>query len=177
MTGDMAARWSEVPASPSRIGRRELLVISASAAAALFLAQSEPLRRSIARSAALSPAQTVRSFPKSRWGWTVELAVLHRLDTDRAGALALLWAALELDLDPAPKWHLRPALRLYDLYAAASDPAGREALAGLVRMRSREPALLARASLWSDASRAPHPRLWRTVSPNRQPLGILLTQA
>lgn len=177
MTGDMAARWSEVPAQSPTLGRRDLLVIGAGAAAALFLAQSEPLRRSMARAAPLAPAQMVRSFPKSRWDWTVELAVLHRLDNDRTAALDLLWAALELDLDPTQKWRRKPALRLYDLYAAVADTTGRQALAALVRSRSTEPALLARASLWSDASRAPLPRLWRTVGPDRQPLGIYLAQA
>ena len=174
LAGDMAARWSEVPAST--IGRRDLLVVGAGAAAALLIAGSEPLRRAISASAA-SPADIVRSFPKSRWDWTVELAVLHRIDADRAGALALLWAALELDLDPAQTWRSKPALRLYDLYAAASDAAGRTALAALVRARSDHPALLARATLWSDALRPAHPRMWRTTGPDQQLLGIFLAQA
>jgi hypothetical protein len=178
MTGDMAAaRWSEVPASTSAIGRRDLLVIGAGAAAALFLAESETLRRLIGVTGPRSPTQIVRALPKSRWDWTVELAVLHRLDADRAGALALLWAALELDLGPRQKWRRRPALRLYDFYAAATDSAGRAALATLVRARSADPALLARATLWSDVTRTPHPRLWRTVGPDRQPLGIYLAAA
>jgi hypothetical protein len=119
----------------------------------------------------------VRAFPKARWDWTVELAVLHRLDTDRNGALALLWAALELDLDPTQKWRLKPALRLYDLFAAASETGGRLVLAALVRARSKEPALLARASLWSDPARSAQPRLWRTVGPDQAPLGIYLRPA
>jgi hypothetical protein len=107
----------------------------------------------------------------------VELAVLSRLDTDRAGALSLLWAALELDLDPTQKWRMKPALRLYDLYAAIADGSGRLALADLVRARSADPALLARATLWSDASREAHPRMWRTVGPDHRPLGIYLARA
>jgi hypothetical protein len=174
MVGDMAARWSKVPAST--IDRRDLLVIGAGAAAALLIGGSEPLRRAISASTA-SPADIVRSFPKSRWDWTVELAVLYRIDADRAGALALLWAALELDLDPAQAWRQKPALRLYDLYAAASDAAGRAALAALVRSHSKHQALLARATLWSDASRPAYPRTWRTVGPDQQPLGIYLAEA
>lgn len=174
MVGDMAARWSKVPAST--IDRRDLLVIGAGAAAALLIAGREPLRRAISATGT-SPAEMVRSFPKSRWDWTVELAVLHRIDADRPGALALLWAALELDLDPAQTWRQKPALRLYDLYAAATDAAGRTALATLVRDRSGHPALLARATLWSDASRPAYPRMWRTTGPDQQPLGIYLAQA
>jgi hypothetical protein len=173
----MAARWSEVPASGTRLGRRDLLVISAGAAAALFVAADPQLRRTLAQPAALDPADVVRALPKSRWDWTVELAVLGRLDADRPAALALLWAALELDLGPRRKWRRRPALRLYDLYAAAADADGRASLAALVRERSSEPALLARASLWSEPNRSAHPRLWRTVGPDRQPLGIYLTRA
>jgi hypothetical protein len=154
-----------------------LLVVSAGAAAALFLAADPHLRTVLVPATPLGPAEIVRSFAKPRWDWTVELAVLHRLDTDRAGALALLWAALELDLDPGQKWRLKPALRLYDLYAAASDAAGRTALAALVRSRSADPALLARATLWSDTLRAPHPRLWQTVGPDQRPLGIYLASA
>jgi hypothetical protein len=141
------------------------------------MAGSQPLRRTISLTARLSPAEMVRAFPKSHWDWTVELAVLHRLEADRAGALDILWAALELDLDPTQKWRSKPALRLYDLYAAASDIAGRTALAALVRDRSEHPALLARAELWSDISRAAHPRMWRTTAPDQQPLGIYLAQA
>ena len=174
MVGDMAARWSEVPAST--IDRRDLLVLGAGAAAALLIAGNEPLRKTIS-AAATSPAQLVESFPKSRWDWTVELAVLHRIETDRPGALALLWTALELDLDPSQTWRQKPALRLYDLYAAASDAAGRIALAALVRARSTHPALLARATLWSDISRPAHPRMWRTAGPDNRPLGIYLAQA
>ncbi len=80
-------------------------------------------------------------------------------------------------LDPAQKWRLKPALRLYDLYAAAADGNGRLGLAALVRARSTDPALLARATLWSDPSRAAHPRMWRTVGPDHRPLGIYLVGA
>jgi hypothetical protein len=172
MTG-IATQWSDIPDGRAQLGRRDLLVVTAGAAASLLIAGRDPLAR-LLRQTATTPAELVRSFPKSRWDWTVELAVLSRLDADRAGALALLWAALELDLDRGQKWRRKPALRLYDLYAAASDPAGRAALAALVRARTTLPALLARATLWSDASRPAHPRLWRTVGPNRQPLGIHL---
>jgi hypothetical protein len=168
--------WSGSPDSAATIGRRDLLVVSAAAAAALFFA-ADPKLRSTLGAAALSPVDLVRTFPKPHWDWTVELAVLARLDTDRAGALALLWAALEVDLDPTQKWRLKPALRLYDLYAAASDSSDRAALAMLVRARSTDPALLARATLWSDAARTAHPRMWRTVGPDRQSLGIYLAQA
>ena len=171
----VVSEWSALP-DGRPIGRRELLVVSAATAATLLIAGSEPLAR-LVTAPAMSPAEMVRAFPKPRWDWTVELAVLHRLDSDRSGALALLWAALELDLDPTQKWRLKPALRLYDLYAAASDAAGRMALATLVRTRSTEPALLARASLWSDPDRTPHPRVWRTVGPDLSPLGIYLAQA
>ena len=167
--------WSELPNGRS-IGRRELLVVSAATAATLLIAGSDPLTR-LVTSPVTSPADVVRAFPKPRWDWTVELAVLHRLDSDRNGALALLWAALELDLDPTQKWRLKPALRLYDLVAAASDTGRRLALAELVRARSTEPALLARASLWSDPARSVRPRLWRTVGPNQAPLGIYLGPA
>lgn len=168
------ADWSTLP-DGRPIGRRDLLVVSASAAAGLLIAGSGPLARLVTSTA--SPAELVRSFPKPRWDWTVELAVLHRLESDRDGALELLWAALELDLDPAQKWRLKPALRLYDLFAAASDRARRLALAELVRARSTEPALLARATLWSDPARSPQPRLWRTVGPEGRPLGIYLAPA
>lgn len=177
MVGDMTARWSEVPASEAAIGRRDLLVIGAGAAAALFLANDNVLRRAIALAAPMPAADFVRSIPKPRWDWTVELAVLNRIDTDRGAALALLWAALELDLDPSQQWRTKPALRLYDLYAAATDVVGRSALAAFVRERSSHPALLARATLWSDTSRAAHPRMWRTTGPDQRPLGIYLAQA
>ena len=167
--------WSALPDGRS-IGRRELLVVSAATAATLLIAGSDPLARLVGASAQ-SPAEIVRAFPKARWDWMVELAVLHRLDGDRSAALGLLWAAFELDLDPAQKWRMKPALRLYDLFAAVSEMSGRLALAELVRARSTEPALLARASLWSDPGRTPQPRLWRTVGPDRQPLGIYLAQA
>jgi hypothetical protein len=167
--------WSDGP--DAAIGRRDLLVVTAGAAAALFLAADPKLEAVFRIAAALSPADLVRTLPKPHWDWTVELAVLARLDTDRAAALALLRAALELDLDPAQKWRLKPALRLYDLYAAAADGNGRLALAALVRARSADPALLARATLWSDPSRAAHPRMWRTVGPDHRPLGIYLAGA
>ncbi len=176
MATGIVSEWSELPDGASKLGRRDLLVVSAAAAAGLLIAGRDPLTR-LLRQTAKTPAELVRALPKSRWDWTVELAVLSRLDADRAGALALLWAALELDLDPAQKWRLKPALRLYDLYAAASDVASRAALAELVRSRSSHPALLARTTLWSDASRVAHPRLWRTVGPDRQPLGIYLAEA
>ncbi|MEO7221996.1 MAG: hypothetical protein ABIY37_05935 [Devosia sp.] len=176
MAAQVAAHASVVPDAGSSIARRDLLLVSAGAAAAMFFAANQPVRRTIALSAALTPAERVRALPKLHWDWTVELAVLHRFDTDRSGALALLWAALELDLDPSQTWRTKPALRLYDLYAAASDVTGRAALADLVRAQSTHPALLARATLWSDPSRAAHPRLWRTVGPDRQPLGIYLAQ-
>jgi hypothetical protein len=169
------ADWSTLPDGRS-MGRRDLLVVSAAAAASLLIAGSGPLTRLVTPSSAV-PAEIVRGFPKARWDWTVELAVLYRIDSDRDGALALLWAALELDLDPAQKWRLKPALRLYDLFAAASERSQRLALAELVRARSTEPALLARASLWSDPARLPQPRLWRTFSPDGGPLGIYLAPA
>jgi hypothetical protein len=174
MTG-IATQWFDGLES-SAVSRRDVLVVSAAAAASLLLA-AEPLALALPAEAAASPAALVRAIPKPRWDWTVELAVLSRLDTDRPGALALLWAALEVDLDPAQKWRLKPALRLYDLYAAAADTAGRQALATLVRSRSADPALLARATLWSDASRPAYPRMWRTAGPDRRPLGIYLAQA
>lgn len=173
----IASEWSVLSDGRAGIGRRDLLVMSAAAAATLLAAADPNLRRTLSLARPLGPAEMVRSFPKLRWDWAVELAVLQRLDADRAGALALLWAALELDLDPAQTWRQKPALRLYDLYAAASDPAARAALAELVRTRSSHPALLARASLWSDPSRAAHPRLWRTAGPDRRPLGIYLAEA
>lgn len=166
--------WSDSP-DTAAVGRRDLLVVTAGAAAALFLAADPKLEAVF--SPALSPHDLVRSFAKPHWDWTVELAVLSRLDTDRPGAEALLWAALELDLDPTQKWRLKPALRLYDLYAAIADGSGRLALAGLVRARSSDPALLARATLWADASREAHPRMWRTVGPDHRPLGIYLARA
>lgn len=169
--------WSDGSDGAAKIGRRDLLVVTAAAAAALLAAGNQPLRRTLALSARLSPSEMVRSFPKAHWDWTVELAVLQRIDTDRTGALELLWAALELDLDPAQKWRTKPALRLYDLYAAASDTAGRTALAAFVRTRSNHPALLARADLWADTTRLAHPRMWRTTAPDQRPLGIYLAQA
>lgn len=173
----IASEWSELPDDATRIGRRDILVISAGAAAALFLAGDNTMRHAIALSAPMPSADFVRTLPKARWDWTVELAVLSRIDGDRSSALAMLWAALEFDLDPSQKWRTKPALRLYDLYAAATDAAGRASLAGLVRARSTHPALLARATLWSDTSRAAHPRMWRTTGPDQRPLGIYLAQA
>jgi hypothetical protein len=172
---DATAHWSGFPDGRS-VGRRELLVVTAATAVSLLIAGREPLALLLTAGAA-EPAEIVRALPKPHWDWTVELAVLHRLDADRTGALALLWAALELDLDPSRKWRLKPALRLYDLYAAATDAAGRRALAELVRAASSEPALLARAALWSDPDRTARPRMWRTVGPDHQPLGIYLAPA
>lgn len=172
---DATADWSGLPDGRS-LGRRELLVVTAATAASLLIAGREPLAR-LLTTGAVDPAAIVRAFPKPHWDWTVELAVLHRLDADRPSALALLWAALELDLDPTLAWRLKPALRLYDLYAAATVTAGRLALAELVRARSGEPALLARAARWSDPDRAARPRMWRTVGPDHQPLGIYLAPA
>jgi hypothetical protein len=156
-----------------------MLVVGASAAAALILAGSGPLQQTIAalRPSPVSPADIVRSFSKGRWDWTVELAVLHHVDADRAFALELLWAALELDLDPGVKWRRKRAVRLYDLYAAASDPAGRAALARLVATRSSDAMLLARATLWTDTSRSRRSRLWRTTGPDGALLGIRLAAA
>lgn len=167
--------WSGSP-DTAAIGRRDLMVVTAGAAAALFLA-ADPKLEAAFSSSTLSPADLVRSLPRPHWDWTVELAVLSRLDADRPGALSLLWAALELDLDPTHKWRLKPALRLYDLYAAIADGNARLALAELVRTRSSDPALLARATLWSDAAREAHPRMWRTVGPDHRPLGIYLARA
>ena len=174
---EIASHWSGLSDAAASVGRRDLLVLTATAAAALLVANDPRLHEALAPQTTMDPAEAVRAFPKFRWDWTVELAVLQRLDTDRTGALALLWAALELDLDPAATWRLKPALRLYDLYAAMSDFDNRSALAELVRQRTAHPALLARASLWSDRLRASGPRLWRTVGPDRQSLGIYLTQA
>ena len=169
MTAATAPYWSEV-SRDGRIGRRGLLILSAGAAAALLTAGNAPLLPGTP----ISPQDFVRSLGKARWGWTVELAVLQRFGNDRRAALDLLWAALELDLDPAQLWRRRPALRLYDLYAAAADANGRAALAKLVAARSSDPALLARAALWSDPARPPRSRLWRTMGPDRQPIGIAL---
>ncbi|MEQ1770465.1 MAG: hypothetical protein ABL879_11555 [Devosia sp.] len=169
----ITAEWSAVPADAVDT-RRRALIVSASAAAALLIAGSEPLRQVIAASAlAQTPADIVRRIPARRWGWTVELAVLQQLDRDRPRALALLWAALELDLLRAHR-RKQPALRLYDLYAAASDAAGRAELAALVTANSRHPALLARAALWSDPARSRRTRLWQTVTRDGQPQSIRL---
>ncbi len=146
--------WNALSAGEADPGRRRLLVVSASAAAALLLAANTPLLGLVGSAAvpATTPADFVRTLPKRRWDWAVEFAVLHQLDLDRAHALALLWAALELDLDPSIRWRRKRALRLYDLYAAASDASGRRALAMLVTANSADPALLARAARWSDPS-------------------------
>jgi hypothetical protein len=173
MTTTTLPDWSTVSRGDSRIGRRSLLVLSAGAAAALLVGSKAPP----IQPAALSPPEFVRALSKSRWGWQVELAVLQRLDTDRQAALDLLWAALELDLDPAQRWRRKHALRLYDLYAAAADDVGRLALVVLVRSRSADTALLARADRWSEPSRASAARLWRTTGPNHRPLGIRLGRA
>ena len=170
MTVTTAPWWSEV-SGEARIGRRALLVLSAAAAAAMFTVGKQPV------AATVSPQDFVRSLGKFRWSWNVELAVLQRLDTDRGAALDLLWAALERDLDPAQRWRQKPALRLYDLYAAAADVNGRAALARLVASRSSDAALLARASLWSDASRARRSNIWRTMGPDRRSIGIVLRDA
>ena len=173
MTATTLPDWSAVSGGDIRIGRRDLLVLSAGAAAALLLGGNALL----VPPTPPSPSDFVRALSKSRWGWQIELAVLQRLDTDRAAALALLWAAIELDLDPTQRWRRKPALRLYDLYAAASGESGRLALAALVRSRSADPALLARAGRWSQPARVPAPRLWRATGPARRPLGILLSPA
>ena len=175
MAEAVAAKWSGVPDAPADPGRRRMLVVSATAAAAMLVAGNDALRRSLAP--ALTPDEIVRSFSKARRDWTVELAVLHHLDIDRTYALALLWAALELDLDPAAGWRRKRALRLYDLYAAASDTAGRRALAELVRSRSGDPALLSRAARWFDATGPRRPRLWRTTDRTGRLLGIHLNRA
>ena len=175
MTATTLPDWSAVSGGDIRIGRRGLLVLSAGAAATLLIGGVGPLVEPAAPR--LSPSEFVRALSKTRWGWQIELAVLQRLDTDRATALDLLWAALELDLDPAQRWRRKHALRLYDLYAAASGESGRLALAALVRSRSADPTLLARADRWSQPARAPAPHLWRATGPDRRPLGILLGSA
>jgi hypothetical protein len=171
--------WSGLSAGEVDRGRRRMLVVGASAAAALILAGSLPLKQAIAtlRSGPLGPADIVRSFGKARWDWTVELAVLHHIETDRGFALDLLWAALELDLDPAAKWRRKRGLRLYDLYAAAATDADRARLVRLVTSRSADPALLARAVLWADATRPRRFRLWRTTGADGRMLGIRLAPA
>ena len=177
MSALVGADWSSLSDGEVDRGRR-LLIVSASAAAALLLANSPPLRQTLAAlTPAADPAGIVRSFGKARWDWTVELAVLHHVETDRAYALDLLWAALELDLDPKAKWRRKRARRLYDLYAAAAGAPGRAALARLVISQSADPALLARAALWADTSRSRPPRLWRAAGPNGRMLGIHLDAA
>jgi hypothetical protein len=178
MASIVGSYWSGLSPGEVDHGRRRMLVVGTSAAA-LILAGSLPLRQTITtlRSLAITPAELVRSFAKTRWDWTVELAVLHHLEIDRAFALGLLWAALELDLDPAVKWRRKRAQRLYDLYAAATGAPGRAALALLVTARSSDPALLSRAALWADPSRHRRPRLWRTTAPDGRTLGIRLAPA
>jgi hypothetical protein len=172
MTVTTAPYWSEV-SGEARIGRRGLLILSAGAAAALLTAgKSLPLA-----SPPLTPQQFVRALSKTRWGWNVELAVLHQYATDRRYALDLLWAALELDLDPAQRRQQRPAYRLYDLFAAASDASGRAALARLVEARSLDAALLARTQFWLDPARRRPLRVWHTIGPDRRPIGIVLNDA
>jgi hypothetical protein len=168
-----APYWSEV-SGEARIGRRGLLILSAGAAVAFLTAgKSLPLGRPTP-----TPQQFVRALSKNRWGWNVELAVLHQYAADRRYALDLLWAALEFDLDPAQRRQQRPAYRLYDLYAAASDASGRGALARLVvAAPSSDPALSARAQFWSDPSRRRGSRIWRTMGPDRRPVGIVLSDA
>jgi hypothetical protein len=175
MTTTTLPNWSAASGGDIRIGRRGLLVLSASAAAALMVGGSALLVQPMTR--VLSSSEFVRALSKTRWGWQVELAVLQRLDTDRKAALDLLWAALELDLDPTQRWRRKHALRLYDLYAAASDEGGRMALAALVRSRSNDTSLLSRARRWSQPIPERAARLWRTIGPDRQPLGILLGPA
>ena len=169
MTVTTAPYWSEV-SGEARIGRRDLLVLSAAAAAFLLTTGKQPI------AARTSPQDFVRSLSKTRWSWTVELAVLQRYGHDRQAALDLLWAALELHLDPAQRWRQKPSLRLYDLYAAAVDSDGRVALARLVTSRSSDPALLTRAALWSDPSRQRRSSIWHTTGPDG-PIGIDLRAA
>jgi hypothetical protein len=171
--------WSGLSPGEVDHGRRRMLVVGASAAAALILAGRLPLQQTLAalRPGLLTPAEIVRSFGRAKWDWTVELAVLHQIETDRPFALELLWAALELDLDPAVKWRRKRALRLYDLYAVATDAAGRAALARLVTARSGDVALLTRARLWVDNSRQRRARLWRAAGPDGRMLGIRLAPA
>jgi hypothetical protein len=166
MTAKTAPCWSE-ESGERRIGRRELFVLSAAAAATLLTAGSAPSLAAPAR-------DLVGAVGSARWGWTVELAVLQRLGKDRRAALELLWAALERDLTRPMR---KPSLRLYDLYAAATDSAGRAALARLVLARSSDPALLSRTLLWSDPVRQRRNSLWRTTGPDRQPIGIDLAQS
>jgi hypothetical protein len=173
MTVATAPYWSEV-SGEARIGRRGLLILSAGAAAAL-LTVGNPLSSTLVI-APVSPQEFVRTLGKARWSWAVELAVLQRLDNDRRGALDLLWAALEVDIDPSQRRHRRPALRLYDLYAAATNADGRAALARLAAASS-DPALISRASLWSDPTRSRRSPVWRTVGPDRRPIGIALSDA
>lgn len=174
MTVTTAPDWSEV-SGEARIGRRGLLVLSAGAAAALLAGSPSPLFPPAAPS--LTAQQFVRSLSKVRWGWSVELAVLQHYPTDRRYALDLLWAALELDLDPTQRRQHKPALRLYDLYAAAAGHSGQTALAHLVTSRSSDPKLLARAALWSASARTRRSNIWRTMGPDRRPIGIVLRAA
>lgn len=164
MTVTTAPYWSEV-SGEARIGRRDVLVLSAAAAAFLLATGKQPI------AATVSPHQFVRSLSKTRWSWTVELAVLQRYGDDRQAALDLLRAAIELDLDPTQRWLQKPSLRLYDLYAAAVDSNERAALARLVTSRSSDPVLLARAALWSDPSRQRRASIWRTTGPDG-PIGV-----
>jgi hypothetical protein len=152
-----------------RIGRRDLLVLSAAAVAALWLETATPDPASIS----LPPG----SVGGPRWGWQVELAVLARLDGDRSGALDLLRSALDRDLDAGARGGRKPALRLYDLYAAIAGAPARIALAERVEARSANPQLLARAARWADPAYRRRSPLWRTVGPDRRPLGIMLDAA
>ena len=76
MTTTTLPHWSAVSGGTARLGRRDLLILTAGAAAAL-IAGTMPAMRPAATQ--LSPHQFVRALSKTRWGWQVELAVLQRL--------------------------------------------------------------------------------------------------
>jgi hypothetical protein len=156
----------------SKLTRRQILAGAAAVAGAALL----PLPAS-ARAAGQAEA-LIASLPRMRWDWTVERLALARINTDRSGALRLLWAAFTVDLDPATTWRPKRALRLYDLFATAATARQRRELAQLVLATPRAGAVLhERARLWSDPSRPPRRPLWRTTGSNGAPLGILITPA
>lgn len=165
MADSLGSRWNTDPDRDVDHGRRRILL----GAAALTIAA--PLVAFPASAIAADPRGFVLALGGRHWDRAVELTALRHIYPDRTLALQLLGAAIERDLHSP---HRKPALRLYDLYAALGSPVDRLALAGLVRSSTMDTALLARATLWADVSRLSRQRVWRTVNADGTPLGIFI---
>ena len=171
MAKPAGSRWNADPDRAIDRGRRQIMLGAAALAAAV------PFAALPTDAVATDPRSFVRALGRQHWDRAVELTALRNIHPDRGIALRLLWAALEHDLDPRRLWRRKPALRLYDLYAALGTAADREALARLVQTATADLALLARATRWADPTRPIRPRIWRTIDATGAPLGIYIAPA